>query len=271
MIKTNGNDSNDNRKSGIASVGNGGNDSGSGNRNGGNDSGGGNGSGKRNLRTKIKDRIRSGKSGNRSDDSKSLDEIGFNGGIAEQNSGDSGQSGRGSRRGRKRIANADNNRNEYSADNGNSGNDGKQEEKSNRKNSIRLDEFADAEPKKARPRSKGKTSKIDSVALLAETIAIPFWTMGLLLQEPHWVLQEEEKRYLGESLDRFIDSMPKSRINKIQKTLDKYLPTVQLAFAFGVITYPRFTHSKIYGKLTGASETEGTVETETAQGDLPVN
>jgi hypothetical protein len=68
------------------------------------------------------------------------------------------------------------------------------------------------------------------------------------------MLGDDEKVYLAESLERFLQSMPKSRINRVKKILDKYVPTLQLAFAFGVVTYPRFVNSKVYAKLTSPKD-----------------
>jgi hypothetical protein len=68
------------------------------------------------------------------------------------------------------------------------------------------------------------------------------------------MLGEDEKVYLAESLERFLQTMPKSRFNRVKKILDKYMPTLHLAFAFSVVTYPRFVNSKVYAKLTNPKD-----------------
>jgi hypothetical protein len=125
-------------------------------------------------------------------------------------------------------------------------------------NTIRLDFFEEEEPEKTSRRSfsgSRKQSKNETIIALADAVAVPFYLTSVILNEQHWLLTKEEKFDLAVALDRFLRSLPKSRLNRVRKALDKYLPGLQFAFVFGVITYPRFVQSKLYGKITGIEET----------------
>jgi hypothetical protein len=230
--------------SGIG-AGNGGGDSGISAGNGGGDSG------KRaGIKSKLKSKLKSRKKsiGNSSDTRSNLQ----SGSESESNTFDSGISGgRGS--GRSEIG-SDPDRDSSTAignDSGSTdpGNESKPKRKYTKKNTIELEDLDSDSPKKVKPKSANK--KIDSKTILAETVGIPFFAIGIALNENHWFLSEEEKDYLSESLDKFLSSIPKSRLNKVNKLLSKYLPTLNLAFAFGVVTYPRFKHSKLYESIAG--------------------
>ncbi|VDM09663.1 unnamed protein product [Wuchereria bancrofti] len=202
------------------------------------------------IKSKLRSKLKSRKKpiGN-SSDSKSNEQPGiesesdtFNSGITR------GRRGRGSENG------SDTDRDSSAAignDAGASdpGNESKPKRKYTKKNTVELDDLDSDSPKKVKPKTANK--KIDSKTILAETVGIPFFAIGIALNENHWFLSEEEKDYLSESLDKFLSSIPKSRLNKVNKLLSKYLPTLNLAFAFGVVTYPRFKHSKLYETIAG--------------------
>ena len=203
------------------------------------------------IKSKLKSKLKSRKKsiGN-SSDSKSNEQPGIE---SESNTFDSGIT-RG-RRGSGRIENGSDPDRDSSAAIGNDagasdpGNESKPKRKYTKKNTVELDDLDSDSPKKVKPKTANK--KIDSKTILAETVGIPFFAIGIALNENHWFLSEEEKDYLSESLDKFLSSIPKSRLNKVNKLLSKYLPTLNLAFAFGVVTYPRFKHSKLYETIAG--------------------
>lgn len=230
--------------SGI-SAGNGENDSGIGTGNSGSDSRKRAGI-KSKLRSKLKSRKKS--IGN-SADSKSNEQLGIK---SESNTFDSGISGGRGRSGRENGSDPDRDSSTTIGDDAgpsDSGNESKPKRKYTKKNTIELEDLDSDSPKKVKPKTANK--KIDTKTILAETVGIPFFAIGIALNENHWFLSEEEKDYLSESLDKFLSSIPKSRLNKVNKLLSKYLPTLNLAFAFGVVTYPRFKHSKIYETIAG--------------------
>lgn len=229
--------------SGI-SAGNGENDSGIGTGNSGSDS-----RKRAGIKSKLKSKLKSRKKpvGN-SSDSKSNEQSGIE---SESDTFDSGITG--GRRGRRENG-SDTDR-DTSATIGNDsgstdrGNESKPKRKYTKKNTVELEDLDSDSPKKVKPKTSNK--KLDSKTILAETVGIPFFAIGIALNENHWFLSEEEKDYLSESLDKFLSSIPKSRLNKVNKLLSKYLPTLNLAFAFGVVTYPRFKHSKLYETIAG--------------------
>jgi hypothetical protein len=231
--------------SGIG-AGNGGGDSGISAGNSGGDSGKRSG-----IKSKLKSKLKSRKKpiGNFSD-TKSNVQFGSE---SESNTFDSGISG--GRRGSGRSENGSDPDRDTSAAIGNDagssdrGNESKPKRKYSKKTTVELEDLDSDSPKKVKPKRANK--KIDSKTILAETVGIPFFAIGIALNENHWFLSEEEKDYLSESLDKFLSSIPKSRLNKVNKLLSKYLPTLNLAFAFGVVTYPRFKHSKLYESIAG--------------------
>lgn len=247
----NGNNNNNKRisESGSSdagiSEGNSGSDSGISERNSGSDSRKRAGI-KSKLRSKLKSRKKS--IGN-STYSKSNEQLGIESGSDTFDSGISG-----GRRGRGSENGSDSDRDSSAATGNDSGstdpgNESKPKRKYTKKNTIELEDLDSDSPKKVKPKTANK--KIDTKTILAETVGIPFFAIGIALNENHWFLSEEEKDYLSESLDKFLSSIPKSRLNKVNKLLSKYLPTLNLAFAFGVVTYPRFKHSKLYETIAG--------------------
>jgi hypothetical protein len=165
--------------------------------------------------------------------------------------------GRGTRRSESNGSFSGEDRDESRLTDSGSGAEADQESFDASENTIRLDVFEEEEPRKTRRKgfsNSKKQGKNEVIIALADTVSIPFYLTSVILEEPHWILAQEEKIYLAESLDRFLQSLPKSRLNRVRKVLDKYLPGLQLAFAFGVVTYPRFVESKLYGKMTGVEE-----------------